>query len=273
MIWVGNGSGLWSGMNNTLPPVILVMILAVLGVFWFDSAAAVSLPESPDPSRPVTVIELFTSEGCSSCPPAEAKLSTLVDRDDILALAYHVDYWDYIGWADPFARPENTKRQRAYGVSLKNRTIYTPQMVFQGVFDTPGSRDGQINDGYTAALEVPRIPVSIVMDNTRIANIQIGASASASEGVVGDADADVLMVTYMRRAASEVTRGENAGRSLEHRNVVRSFERIGRWNNMAKSLVYKVPEAVTGEPLGYAILVQEVSGGRIIGAAALNLEN
>ena len=252
-------------MKKLLPALLLTGIFAVVSAFWFGTAAAIPLPESPDLSQPVTVIELFTSEGCSSCPPAEAKLGALVDREDILALSYHVDYWDYIGWADPFAQPDNTKRQRAYSASLKNRTIYTPQMVFQGVFDTPGSRDGQIDAGYSAALEVPRIPVGVELGSNGVLDVHIG------DGVAGDAD--ILLITYMRQATSEVTRGENAGRYLEHRNVVQSFERIGNWHQVAKSLSYPAPDTGAGNSLGCAILVQEKSGGRIIGAAALNLPN
>ncbi len=213
-------------------------------------------------SSNVTVIELFTSEGCSSCPPAEANLGKLVDRDDIIALAYHVDYWDYIGWADPYASPEHTKRQRQYALTLRNRTIYTPQMVFQGVYDTPGSRMGQIEDGYAEARKVPRIPVAMELADDGMLHIRIG------NGVANDAN--VLLVTYRQRASTEVTRGENAGRLLEHRNVVQSVEKIGHWNDVALNLSHMRPEA--GETaIGCAILLQESSGGRIIGAAAMDL--
>lgn len=237
-----------------------ITALIVAAVFWVNDASAAS----SDQSTPVTVIELFTSEGCSSCPPAEANLGRLADRDDIIALAYHVDYWDYIGWADPFASPEHTKRQRAYAHTLKNRTIYTPQMVFQGVFDTPGSRSGQIEDGYKAAQKVPRIPVSLAMGDGGILDIQIG------DGVANDAN--ILLVTYTQRATSEVTRGENAGKFLEHRNVVKTVEKIGHWNDAAVNLTHIQPSA-SGEAIGCAVLLQERAGGRIIGAAALNLTN
>jgi hypothetical protein len=256
VIWGGGKSGLLSGMKN----ILVAVFFTGLGILAANDTNAANT-EQP---APVTVIELFTSEGCSSCPPAEAKLRELVDRDDIIALAYHVDYWDYIGWADPYASPANTKRQRSYGLSLKNRTIYTPQMVFQGVFDTPGSRTGQIDDGYAAALTVPRVPVTMELGDGGMLNIEIGDGKAN--------DANVILVTYVQRASSEVTRGENAGQYLEHRNVVQSFQRIGHWDDEAIKLTHARP-AVGDEALGCAVLLQERTYGRIIGAAALNLPN
>ncbi len=231
-------------------------------VSLMQNAAAGS--EALNQSKPVTVIELFTSEGCSSCPPAEARLNQMADQAGVVALSYHVDYWDYIGWVDPFASPKNTQRQRQYAQYFRERVIYTPQMVFQGDYHTPGTRVGQVEDGFAAARKVPQIPVSIHVGDDGRLHIEIGAGKGN--------DANVLLVTYIREAASQVTRGENAGRFLTHRNIVRSFERIGHWDDVELSLTTP-PPAYTGAAIGCAVLLQERGGGRIIGAAAVNLNN
>lgn len=236
--------------KHTLATLILLTLLAV-PVFH---AKAETQP---------TVVELFTSEGCSSCPPAEALLRDLADRPDILALEFHVDYWDYIGWPDPYADARYTQRQRDYAAYFSNRVIYTPQMVFQGRREAPGSRRWQVEENLEAVKNTPRIPVSLTMAETG----QLALEVAALDTPV---DAEILLITYDDYRESQVTRGENAGKTLTHRHVVRSMESLGRWDGTAVKLVREVPP-LQSDSAGCAVLVQARDTGIILGAASITL--
>lgn len=211
------------------------------------------------------VIELFTSEGCWSCPPAEAKLKEVADDPGVLALAYHVDYWDYIGWEDPYADPAFTQRQRRYAQHLRSRTVYTPQMVFQGAFHAPGSRPGEMRRELGRIDQMERIAVGLARPRRRELVISLPAHENAPS-------ATVLMVTYDRERTTDVLRGENAGKTLSHRNVVRSLEEIGTWRGEATELTVAVPEERARPDMGCAVLVQ-ADNGRILGAAAVDIRS
>lgn len=210
-----------------------------------------------------TVVELFTSEGCSSCPPAEALLRDLADEPGILALEFHVDYWDYIGWPDPYADPAFTQRQRAYAQFFNSRTVYTPQMLIQGTREAPGSRTAQVMENIAAVQGIPKIPVSLTMT----ANNQLELMIDATEQKI---DATLILVTYDDYRETKVTRGENAGKFLTHRHVVRSMETIGSWDGASLRLTREFPK-VMSDRAGCAVLVQAKDTGRILGAASLTL--
>jgi len=205
-------------------------------------------------TRPVTVVELFTSQGCSSCPPANANLGILKEQPGVLALSFAVTYWDRLGWKDTFGKPEFTARQRGYVAPLRNRSPYTPQMVVNGRADVVGHDIGEVR-----ALIAKSGPV-------RAPVIRIGAGEVSIEA--GDAPAggaDVWLVRYDPRTVEvPVGRGENSGRTLPHSNVVHALSRIGGWNGTAATLA--VPPAPEG--LRTAVLVQRPDGGPILGAAA-----
>lgn len=217
-------------------------------------------------ARP-TVVELFTSQGCSSCPPADALLGKLAERDDVIALAYHIDYWNYIGWTDPFSSPESTDRQRAYGHALGLRTIYTPQMVIDGRFDVVGSRTHQVH----TTLDVVRHQVTDRID------IPVALSAAAQgaldirvSGGVAPREAAILLVAYDRKHETRVPLGENAGRTLVDHNVVRGQWLLGTWTGEPWSRrvdLDTVPVAADS----FAVLVQAEDHGPIYGAAAISV--
>ncbi|MEQ8666871.1 MAG: DUF1223 domain-containing protein [Rhodospirillales bacterium] len=211
------------------------------------------------------VIELFTSEGCWSCPPAEAKLREVADDPDILALAYHVDYWDYIGWKDPYADPAFTQRQRTYALHLRSRTVYTPQMVFQGAFHAPGSRPGEMRRELGRVDQMERITVGLERPRRHELVVSLPAHENAPTSTV-------LLVTYDRERTTDVLRGENAGKRLTHRNVVTSLSEIGTWRGQAADLNVTIAEERALPDTGCAILVQSDSG-RIIGAAAIDMRS
>ncbi len=220
------------------------------------SGAAVGLAPRP------VVVELFTSQGCSSCPPADAYLGRLATRDDVIALAYHIDYWDYIGWPDPFADKTYTTRQRAYQHALGNRTVYTPQMVIDGEVDAVGSDtravDAVIRERLAAGdgdRPVVRVGATLTADGLR-AEIQ-------DTGMPGPAD--VLAVAYDAHHKTEIRRGENTGLSLENFNVVRAIRKIGEFHGPGRTL--SVPARPwTQVEGGIAILVQGAEHGPIWGA-------
>lgn len=206
------------------------------------------------------VVELYTSQGCSSCPPADAFFSKdLVGRDDVIALALHVDYWDYIGWKDDFADPAFTKRQRNYARAAGKRTVYTPQMIIGGVDHVVGTlpREVKAHIGDHAADQMA-IDLDVARNGDRL-TIKLASDASASVPMV------VQVVRYSKKDVRDIKRGENAGRKLTYTNTVTSWDTVGEWNTRkAKTLRAKVPG---DEPV--VVLVQRKGFGRIEAAAEL----
>lgn len=203
------------------------------------------------------VVELFTSQGCSSCPPADDILRELSDRDDVIALALHVDYWDYIGWADVFADPAFTERQKAYARAAGERMVYTPQMIVGGIDHVVGARAMELAELIDAHSEAPR-PVDIEL-TVEGDTLKITAR--------GDGTADpcvVQVVRYMPEETVAIERGENAGHTLTYANIVQEWEVVGTWDGLG-SFEADVPRG--GEPL--AVIVQRDGHGPVLGAAAL----
>jgi len=197
-----------------------------------------------------TVVELFTSQGCSSCPPANANLRAIADQPNVLALSFSVTYWDHLGWKDTFARPAFTERQFAYEPGLHRSGPFTPQVVVNGAADTVGNRLGDI-ERLVAAAHLDGPTISLTGGKLRIA-------AAPEPG-----DADVWLVRYDPRVIDvPVGRGENQGVTLPHKNVVRELTRLGNWSG--NETVFAVPAAPAG--LATAILVQRIHGGPIIAA-------
>jgi hypothetical protein len=205
--------------------------------------------------RPV-VVELFTSQGCSSCPPADAYLGKLSARSDVLALAFHVAYWDDLGWRDRFALAQSEERQNIYARNLGRSSVYTPQLVVDGRDDHVGA-DGT---AIARALSENRegVPVRLSIRDTQVL-IDLGAYPKA-------APSDVVLVSYLRHAVSAIGRGENAGRTLEEFNVVRAIRTLGSWKGQIQS--FKVPvSSLPPDATDVAVLVQPFGQAPIIGAA------
>jgi hypothetical protein len=202
--------------------------------------------------RPPYVLELFTSQGCNSCPPANANLIKLRERPDVLALSYAFTYWDALGWKDIFGKPEFTRRQETYEGPLGHSSAFTPQMVVNGERDTVGADMSEISPLLAGRRLGDALPLALSQDNVRI-----GAATAPAGG------ADIWLVRYdPRLVEAPVSRGENAGHTLPHANVVREFVKLGRWNGEPAS--YALSQGGAG--LKTAILVQAPNGGRIVGA-------
>ncbi len=217
--------------------------------------------------RPLVVIELYTSQGCSSCPPADELLARLADRDDVLALALHVDYWDYIGWPDTFARPEHTERQKAYARAAGMRTIYTPQMIIAGKDHVIGSKPMEIAD----YLEMYRDQPAAVYLSAERRGGQIHIDAIRATHMPVPQDLMVMLVAVERRATVQIKRGENAGRTMTYRNIVTDLEQISAWDGQGElEAVLDLPK-LSGKGDAWAIFLQAKDGdgalGEILGAA------
>jgi Uncharacterized secreted protein len=203
------------------------------------------------------VVELFTSQGCSSCPAADTLLGELAARPDLLALSAHVDYWDYLGWKDPFASAVNTRRQRDYARALSLRYVYTPQIVVQGATQAAGNDSAAVLQAINDA-PAPQIPISLDWRPPGRLLVSLGRGNATS--------ADVWIVDFDRTQVTRVAKGENRGRELRNFNVIRSLATAGQWQGQPMDLVAEASEeSWTGRTC--AVFVQEASSGRILGAA------
>jgi len=238
-----------------------------------DDAAAGLAPLTPivlkTTARP-TVVELFTSQGCSSCVPADQYMGELVKRPSLLPLTYHVDYWDYIGWRDPFAAPDFTLRQRAYAEALRHRMIYTPQMVIAGAIDAVGADRLRVEQALTAAPgRAPMYPLSVGRDATGRLMLDLPEVPLAIP-------ATIWLLTYGAADETDVGAGENVGRRLMSFNTVRALRKIGLWSGRAQRLLLTLPSNADGagadgpKPTGCAIIANLAENGPIVAAAAFD---
>lgn len=214
------------------------------------------------------VVELFTSEGCSSCPPADALLGELLQRQYVLPLSFHVDYWDYIGWKDRFADAAFTRRQYAYAEAQGSAMVYTPQMIVAGAIDVVGSDRAQVEKALKEAYTRNAMYKVKVMreDDGKVV-------AQFPEAPIG-VPATVWLLTYQRSAESHVKAGENAGKKLMTYNVVRSLQKIGMWTGAATEIELTLDEqAKTAGPDACAIIANQAEHGPIVAAAGFKFEN
>ncbi len=201
--------------------------------------------------KPPVVVELFTSQGCSSCPPANANLIELSKRDDVLALSFAVTYWDRLGWKDIFGREDYTARQYAYEPALGERGPFTPQMVINGRASLVGNRLGEVDAGIEAAAPLAGPALTL-------AGGRLDVAAATASG-----PADIWLVRYDPNVVEvPIARGENTGRTLPHTHVVHDLQNVGQWDGQALSL-----SVAAAEPgLRTAVLVQLPNGGPILSA-------
>lgn len=233
-------------------------LLLVMSTLCAIASAAMLRAESPAEPTPV-VLELYTSQGCSACPPADALFADLAQEEGVIALALHVDYWDYLGWSDPFGSAAFSDRQRGYAKAARSRTIFTPEMIVQG----EGRLKGHDADGIRAQIEARRqVPSPVRVSLLRKGDdVTIGLAAVAS----GVGPADVQVVRYLPSQVVDIEGGENAGERVTYANVVTAWDTIARWDGAAPiELQY---DAETEGPL--AVIVQKAGPGPILGAAAL----
>jgi hypothetical protein len=221
----------------------------------FAAFMALTAPAFAD--SPV-VVELFTSQGCSSCPPADKMLHALSERDDVIALALHVDYWDYIGWKDQFALPKFTKRQREYAALNNRRSIYTPQMIVNGVTSVVGAKAIKLSEAISEHAASPSgVDLRLSQNDNRVV---INVDANGAEGPFV-----VQIVRYAPRSEVRITRGENMGKTLTYANVVTDWNVLGEWNGI-KPLSMSTP---LNASVPVVVIVQKQRFGPILAAARL----
>jgi len=218
-----------------------------------------AIPPSRGAERP-TLLELFTSEGCSSCPPADELLAELAGRRDVLALSFHVDYWDRLGWKDPFSSPDATRRQHVYADLLGLATVYTPQTVVDGRWQAVGSDRSEVEQALGSSRHNrDDVSIALAVDHGR-AQITLGQGG-------GGVAATLLLIGFDRRHVSAVARGENSGRTLSYVDVVRSIEEVAQFDGRARAVEVPIPS-----PSDRLAAVLQARDGRVIGVAVRDLD-
>lgn len=214
-----------------------------------------TVPAAQAGERRPTVVELFTSQGCSSCPPADQLLAELARRGDVIALGFHIDYWDGLGWKDPLSSPEGTARQRAYARLLGNAQVYTPQMVVEGTREMVGSRREEVLAALREARPQAIAPVAFAANRR---SVTIGSSTTP--GAAGTA----LLVRFVEKRTTHIGAGENARRTAEDVNGVEALQTLGAWQGTEVRFSVEPPSANHG----IAVLLQ-AADGRMLGAAVI----
>jgi hypothetical protein len=210
-------------------------------------------------ARPA-VVELYTSQGCNSCPPADALLGEIAQRADVLALSFHVDYWDNLGWRDPFSLPAARERQLDYVRHFGQDWVYTPNMVIDGHIDVLGVDRTDLLRRLKARRSGVPVHVAVRGDDLIV----------SVEAAVGATVGDVILIGYQPAAVTAISQGENAGRELHEANVVRSFAMLGRWQGTAAEWRVGL-KTLPAEAARVAVLVQQRGPGPIVGAASAAL--
>lgn len=214
---------------------------------------ALAVPTLAAAKAPV-VVELYTAQGCESCAAANVFVAKLAEREGVLPLTFSVDYWDYLGWADTFAKPEFAERQRAYVRHLDLNEPYTPQVVVDGRAQTAGSQADKVERLIRDAAKAPHDPPDMQFVGER--RVDVGSGRPPKGG------AEVWLIRYdPREVAVTIKTGESRGQTIEHRNVVREIKRLGAWKG--RPTAYRLPKD-SEDGLKTLVLVQAPAGGRII---------
>lgn len=221
-------------------------LLSLLLLAWPIGAAA----------KPPVLVELFTAQGCGSCREADAYLAKLGERPGVLVLTFSVDYWDYLGWSDTFAKPEFAARQKAYLARLKLREPYTPQVVVDGREEAPALKTSEVDRLVRAAAEQPHNPPDLMFFGSR--RVDVGSSRTARSG-------EVWLIRYDPHAVEvAVKTGDNRGETVVQKNIVRQMERLGLWRGRPKA--FRLPES-PDDGLKTVVVVQAPRGGGVLALA------
>jgi hypothetical protein len=260
-----------------IPPFAVSSVaLVALAAAFTMARPGVGTAHARGEAQPV-VVELFTSEGCSSCPPADVLLDRLsrdqpVPGAEVIALELHVDYWDHLGWTDPFSRAQHTARQRAYADSFGQRGAYTPQMVIDGQQEVVGSNDRNARDAIGVASRLPKAKVKVTRNGDKL-NIAIDAlpDANATE------PAQVWLAVTEDGLSTRVPRGENSGATLVHGPVVRELRKLvsiaatARGPVTVKDVEVTMDAAWKRENVRAVAFVQREKTLQIVGAGAASM--
>jgi hypothetical protein len=230
--------------------------MRILPAIGLSALAALMPGIAPAESRLPIVVELFTSQGCSSCPPADAMLADLARRDEVIALSLHVDYWDYIGWPDTFASATHSARQEAYARAAGERMVYTPQIIVNGQDRVVGGDTFAVMEKLQAHADATTtVDLRVTRDGDEL-RIEADPAPLARP-------LDVMLVRYLPKDEVTITGGENAGLTMSYHNIVTSWEAVGHWDGTEP---LSLSQAIEG-PETAVVLLQEPGPGPIRAAA------
>ena len=274
-------------MKYLIPALTILLCALTLAAFTMRRETTISTPalEPADGERSPVIVELFTSEGCSSCPPADALLAELqktqpVAGAEVIALSEHVDYWNYIGWTDPFSSSAFSARQETYARAFGQQdNVYTPQMIVDGQTEFNGSAMNKAREAIAKAAGSPKADVRIVIPETKIQKdnqkVRLNVSVKNVPPVDRGDVAEVILAITEDNLSSNVSRGENSGRKLAHTAVVREMRALGRVDQAAKAFDSETTMAIAKgwkrDDLRVVVFVQERAHRSVLGAAVLNL--
>ncbi|SDW75740.1 DUF1223 domain-containing protein [Roseicitreum antarcticum] len=227
-------------------------------IFGLAAAGAAVLATAAAAQQQPVLVELYTSQGCSSCPPADEVMAELAGRDDVIALALHVDYWDYIGWEDSFAVPAFGERQKSYARTWHHKSVYTPQMVVNGIDQVEGFRSMRVAQLIQQHRDADRrVSISLRRGENGMLYLRLEADPPLTRGAVVD------LVRYAPQRTVEIEAGENAGRTATYHNVVTQWTSVGEWDGqVAVEMAFRAE----GDDLT-AVVVQEREFGAVLAAA------
>jgi hypothetical protein len=231
-------------MVAAMPPIRRILAALLLSVAAGPASAG----------NDVVLVELFTSQGCASCPPADRTLARLAERDDVLALSLHVDYWDYLGWEDSFAQAEHTARQAEYRDKMGGRVLFTPQVIVDGLLSVAGYKQTAIENAIDKAARAGH-PASITIGRAD------GMLNAEIRGQPDSGPSTIWVASYDCEETVDVDRGENAGRRFTYHNVVEKLMKVGPWHAPAP-VTLPLPQPGPGE--GVAVWLQDDRSGRIL---------
>ncbi|MGH9766606.1 MAG: DUF1223 domain-containing protein [Blastocatellia bacterium] len=277
-------------MKNLIPVLTILLAALIFTAFTARREAttaimvAAPMPEPADGARSPVIVELFTSEGCSSCPPADAVLTQLqktqpVAGAEVIALSEHVDYWNYIGWSDPFSSAAFSARQETYAQAFRHERIYTPQMVVDGQIEFVGSSLSKAREAIAKAARSPKADVKITIPKTKAEKgnqtIKLGVSVKNVPPINKGDVAEVILAITEDDLSSNVSRGENSGRKLAHAAVVREMRALGGVNPATRAFESETTTVIANgwkrDDLRVVVFVQERAHRRVLGAAVLSL--
>lgn len=277
-------------MKYNLFAVLAIIVLAILFVvvIYNRNAANTMIVEAESAQnvegRKAVLVELFTSEGCSSCPPADDLLIHLektrpIEGVEIIALSQHVDYWNRLGWADPFSSPEFSSRQNRYASVFRNDSIYTPQMVVDGHLEMVGSNSGKVQSAIRQAVQHPKAKIQVSQTESKASSekitIQLSIHIEDLPTISAGDRIDVMLAITESGLLSNVSRGENAGRRIAHTAVVRKLNHIASIDSAKggfdKIVTAEIEKGWSRDNLRAVVFVQERHSMRVRGAAAVSL--
>jgi hypothetical protein len=273
-------------MKILIPALTMLIGAMALSPFTARRATTISTPafEPADGVSSPVIVELFTSEGCSSCPPADAVLEQLqktqpVAGAEVIALSEHVDYWNYIGWSDPFSSAAFSARQEAYAKAFRQERIYTPQMIVDGQTEFVGSGMNKALEAIAKAARSPKADVRIMLSKTQSGKdkraIKLGVSVKNVPPVSRGDVAEVILAITEDGLSSNVSRGENSGRKLAHTAVVREMRALGRVGPESKTFDSETAAVIANgwkrDELRVVVFLQERDHRRVLGAASIKL--